>query len=118
VARLLLFKEHWYTDSTSASASSSRLTLLPSHQFDVPVTQLQRPQPVDLGGTWNVFVTAANPAVEENPDTLQVRSQLVVRVLSAPNQAASGCSGGSRGGWSRPSSCTHVGAGAACVQQC
>jgi hypothetical protein len=25
-----------------------------------------------MGGTWNVFVMAANPAVEENPNTLQV----------------------------------------------
>jgi len=82
VARLLLYKEFWYgtADSTSRSGSSSagggssrRLQLLPAHRFEVPVTELQRPQPADLAGTWNVFVLAANPAVEENPNTLQVR---------------------------------------------
>jgi hypothetical protein len=76
VARLLLYKEYWYgtADSTSSNGSSKRLSLLPSHSFEVPVTQLSRPQPTDLSGTWNVFVLAANLAVEENPHTLQVRA--------------------------------------------
>lgn len=75
VARLLLYKEFWYgtADSTGSSSSSRRLQLLPAHRFEVPVTELQRPQPADLAGTWNVFVLAAHPAVEENPNTLQVR---------------------------------------------
>jgi hypothetical protein len=80
IARLLLYKEFWYgtSDSTSSSSSSSgggsrRLQLLPSHSFEVPCTQQPRPQPASLAGTWNVFVIAANPAVEENPNTLQVR---------------------------------------------
>jgi hypothetical protein len=77
IARLLLYKEFWYgtSDSTSSSSSggSRRLQLLPSHNFEVPCTQQPRPQPASLAGTWNVFVIAANPAVEENPNTLQVR---------------------------------------------
>jgi hypothetical protein len=72
VARLLLYKEYWYGTADSTSSGSKRLQLLPAHSFDVPVTQLSRPQPTAMGGTWNVFVMAANPAVEENPNTLQV----------------------------------------------
>jgi hypothetical protein len=102
VARLLLYKEYWYgtaestsgltrkskqqqlaaaaADAAAPSSSSTGLTagyvlqLLPSHKFDVPVTDLQRPQPQQLAGSWNVFLVAANPIVEENPDTLQVRA--------------------------------------------
>lgn len=75
IARLLLYREFWYgtADSTSRSGGGTKqLQLLPSHSFEVPVTQLTRPQPSDLAGTWNVFVIAATPAVEENPNTLQV----------------------------------------------
>lgn len=83
VARLLLYKEYWYgtADSTSSNGSSKRLALLPVHSFEVPVTQLSRPQPTDLSGTWNVFVLAANLAVEENPNTLQVRAMDTMHCL-------------------------------------
>jgi hypothetical protein len=53
------------------------LQLLPSHKFDVPVINLPRPQPQQLAGSWNVFLVAANPILEENPDTLQVRVQVL-----------------------------------------
>ena len=103
VARLLLYKEHWYgtaesasgslvrksrlldrqsqapadlPDSNSSSSTSKVLKLLSSHKFDVPVISMSRPQPQQLTGRWNAFVVAANPVVEENPDTLQVRSQV------------------------------------------
>jgi hypothetical protein len=59
--------------ATSGSSAGYVLQLLPSHKFDVPVTDLPRPQPQQLAGSWNVFLVAANPIVEENPDTLQVR---------------------------------------------
>jgi hypothetical protein len=61
------------TDGQTAGVTPGYvLQLLPSHKFDVPVTDLQRPQPQQLAGSWNVFLVAANPIVEENPDTLQV----------------------------------------------
>lgn len=78
VARLLLYKEYWYGTADSTSSGSKRLQLLPAHSFDVPVTQVSRPQPTDMSGTWNAFVMAANPAVEENPNTLQVRRNMAV----------------------------------------
>lgn len=103
LARLLLYKEHWYgtaeaangnlvrksrlldrqsdtpadsaetvPGSNSSNISMKVLQLLPSHKFDVPVISMSRPQPQQLTGRWNVFVMAATPIVEENPDTLQV----------------------------------------------
>eukprot|EP00879_Flechtneria_rotunda_P029684 GHRR01032123.1.p1 GENE.GHRR01032123.1~~GHRR01032123.1.p1 ORF type:complete len:450 (+),score=206.08 GHRR01032123.1:188-1351(+) len=56
---------------SSSSCGSNVLKLLPSHNFDVAVIDMPRAQPQQLGGTWNVFLVAANPVVEENPDTLQ-----------------------------------------------
>jgi hypothetical protein len=71
------------SDSETAGVSAGYvLQLLPSHKFDVPVTDLQRPQPQQLAGSWNVFLVAANPIVEENPDTLQVRGCHVQREIS------------------------------------
>ncbi|WIA08431.1 hypothetical protein OEZ85_007868 [Tetradesmus obliquus] len=65
------------SSSSSESPSGHVLQLLPSHKFDVPVVNLPRPQPQQLAGCWNVFLVAANPVVEENPDTLQEEEVLV-----------------------------------------
>lgn len=131
VARLLLYKEHWYGTATSTSgtlvrnkaallergaasapaaiavppsaAGESRalqlqLQLLSAHQFDVPVTQALRPQPDELAGSWNVFVVAANPVVEENPETLQARYAALHAVQCARKRGSVGvvCAGGRR----------------------
>lgn len=96
VARLLLYREHWYGTAESTGAATARaaaaaegadsggsgsgsggrvLQLVAAHRFDVPIVDVARPQPAGLAGCWNVFVTAAAPMVEENPDTLQVRGR-------------------------------------------
>jgi hypothetical protein len=61
------------TSTTSTRPPSGPLKLRAAERWDVPVIELPRPQPGEVGGVWNCWVTEAVPLEEEDPVTLSQR---------------------------------------------